>query len=103
MTTDYARRFAELRTDKNRFRWSTATSNRAPHKPLLLLSVLDLFEQGMVEANLIELTSDLGELFSQYWAKVLPFDRRGNIVLPFSICEAKVSGICCREQAKKKR
>jgi putative restriction endonuclease len=72
-----------LRTDKNRFRWPTTTSNRAPHKPLLLLSVLDLFEQGIVESNLIELTSDLGELFSQYWAKVLPFDRRGNIVLPF--------------------
>jgi putative restriction endonuclease len=83
VTADYARRFARLRTDKNRFRWPAATSNRAPHKPLLLLSVLDLFEQGAVESNLIELTSDLGELFSQYWVKVAPFDRRGNIVLPF--------------------
>jgi putative restriction endonuclease len=83
VTADYARRFAKLRTDKNRFRWSSATTNRAPHKPLLLLPVLDLFEQGMVETNLIELTSDLGELFSQYWVKVLPFGRRGNIVIPF--------------------
>jgi putative restriction endonuclease len=83
VTTDYARRFARLRTDKNRFRWPTTKSNRAPHKPLLLISVLDLFEQGVVESNLIELTPDLGELFSQYWAKVLPFDRYGNIVLPF--------------------
>jgi putative restriction endonuclease len=58
-------------------------SNRAPHKPLLLLSVLDAFEQGVVESNLIELTPDLGELFSGYWEKVLPFDRHGNIVLPF--------------------
>jgi putative restriction endonuclease len=82
-TTDYARRFARLRTDKNRFSWPTTKSNRAPHKPLLLLSVLDLFEQGVVKSNLIELTPDLGELFSQYWAKVLPFDRHGNIVLPF--------------------
>jgi len=45
--------------------------------------VLDLFEQGMVKSNLIELTSELGELFSQYWLKIVPFDRRGNIVLPF--------------------
>lgn len=37
----------------------------------------------MVKSNLIELTSELGELFSQYWSKVVPFDRRGNIVLPF--------------------
>ena len=57
--------------------------NRAPHKPLLLLSVLDQFEQGVVESNLIELTSDLGELFSQYWVKIAPSARRGNIVLPF--------------------
>ena len=83
VTADYARRFARLRTDKNRFRWPTTTSNRAPHKPLLLLSVLDLIEQGIVESNLIEPTSDLGELFSQYWVKVAPFDRCGNIVLPF--------------------
>jgi putative restriction endonuclease len=48
-----------------------------------MLSVLDLFEQGVVESNLIELTPDLGELFSGYWAKVLPLDRHGNIVLPF--------------------
>lgn len=50
---------------------------------MLLLSVLDAFEQGAVRSNLIELTPDLGDLFSQYWAKVLPFDRRGNIALPF--------------------
>jgi putative restriction endonuclease len=50
---------------------------------LLLLCVLDLFEQGDVESNLIELTPDLGEMFAQYWTKVLPFDRRGNLALPF--------------------
>lgn len=79
----YTRRFAELRTDKSSSRWPNATSNRAPHKPLLLLSVLDLFEQGEVKSNLIELDPDLGELFARYWEKVLPFDRRGNLALPF--------------------
>jgi len=49
----------------------------------LLLSVLDLFEQGEVESNLIELTSDLGELFARYWEQALPFNRRGNLALPF--------------------
>lgn len=83
MAEVYARRFARLRTDKSFSRWSDATSNRAPHKPLLLLSVLDLFEQGEVKSNLIELGPDLGELFAQYWNAVLPFDRRGNLALPF--------------------
>ncbi len=80
---DYARRFAALRTDKSRSRWPTTASNRAPHKPLLLLCVLDLFEQGEAKSNLIELTPDLGEMFARYWTKVLPFDRRGNLALPF--------------------
>jgi putative restriction endonuclease len=49
----------------------------------LLLSVIDLFEQGEVGANLIGLDPDLGELFTRYWENVLPFDRRGNLTLPF--------------------
>jgi putative restriction endonuclease len=57
--------------------------NRAPHKPLLLLSVLDLFEQGEAESNLIEITPDLGEMFVRYWERTLSFDRRGNLALPF--------------------
>ena len=82
-TKEYTKRFATLRTDKSRARWPEATSNRALHKPLLLLSVLDLFEQGEIESNLIEIIPDLGELFARYWEKVLPFDRRGNLALPF--------------------
>ena len=45
--------------------------------------VLDLFEQGSIRSNLLELTPDLGELFTRYWAKVMPPDRRGNLALPF--------------------
>lgn len=75
VTQEYARRFAGLRTDKSRARWTEITGNRAPHKPLLMLSVLDLFEQGAVESNLIELTPELGEAFNRYWMRVLPLDR----------------------------
>jgi putative restriction endonuclease len=82
-TKDYARLFAELRTDKSPARWSEVTFHQAPYKPLLLLSVLDLFEQGEIEANLIEITPDLGELFTQYCLTVLPFNRPGNLALPF--------------------
>jgi len=79
----YANRFASLRTDKSRSRWSDATRNRAPHKPLLLLSVLDLFERGEIASNLVELSPDLGELFTRYWEKVMPFSQRVNLALPF--------------------
>lgn len=81
--SDYIKRFAKLRTDTSRARWSAMTRHRAPHKPLLLLVVMDLFAEGSITANLIELTPDLGELFTLYWAQVMPPDRRGNLALPF--------------------
>lgn len=79
----YVQRFAHLRTDASRLRWPATTRHRAPHKPLLLLAVLDLFAQGSVQANLIEPTAELGELFTLYWARVMPPDQRGNLALPF--------------------
>ena len=77
----YLHKFAHLRTDRSRG-WTTVTQGQAPHKPILLLSVLDLFAQGHVTANLIEITPELGELFAAYWTKVLP-ERRGSLALPF--------------------
>jgi putative restriction endonuclease len=79
----YVDRFAKLRTDTSASRWSATTRHRAPHKPLLLLSIIDLFAEGEIAANLIELTPELGELFTLYWARVMPPDQRGNLALPF--------------------
>jgi len=36
------------RTDKNRKKWFTLTEHQAPHKPFLLLSILDLIDQGSI-------------------------------------------------------
>lgn len=80
---DYAERFARLRTNRNRKVWSGITAHQAPHKPLLLLCVLDLFDSGVVSSNLIEITDDLTELFGRYWERVMPFGRPGNLALPF--------------------
>jgi putative restriction endonuclease len=78
----YSDRLAHLRTDRTGG-WTDQTSNRAPHKPLLLLSVLDQFAQGSIKTNLIELTPDLGDLFATSWSKVMPPERHGNMALPF--------------------
>ena len=80
---DYATCLAKLRTDTSPARWSAKTRHRAPHKPLLLLALMDLLAEGSITANLIELTPDLGELFTLYWAQVMPPDRQGNLALPF--------------------
>lgn len=80
---DFILQFSRLRLDKNREHWTAATTFRAPHKPLLLLSILDLFAQGSIQTNLIEVTPELGGLFADYWSKVFPERRQGNLALPF--------------------
>ena len=45
--------------------------------------MLDLFAQGRISTNLIEITHELGELFASYWSKVMSLERRGNLALPF--------------------
>jgi putative restriction endonuclease len=80
---DYARRFARLRTNRNRRVWSEVTVYQAPYKPILLLCVLDLFDSGEFSSNLVEISDDLAELFGKYLERVLPFIRRGSLALPF--------------------
>ena len=78
----YIHQFSDLRTDRTGG-WTEITAFRAPHKPFLLLSIIDLFTQARLTANLIEITPELGELFAAYWDKIMPLERRGNLALPF--------------------
>jgi putative restriction endonuclease len=85
MTRDvsyYIRAFTHLRTDSTGG-WADVTKLHAPNKPLLLLSLLDLFAQGQIQANFIEVTPELGDLFASYWGRIMPPARQGNFALPF--------------------
>jgi putative restriction endonuclease len=78
----YIQRFSQLRTDRTG-RWTAATNMQAPHKPFLLLSVIELFAAGQMPRNLIEITPELGQIFSSFWNRAMPPERKGNIALPF--------------------
>jgi putative restriction endonuclease len=79
----YSRKLAQLNTDKSKSRWDKRTMFRAPHKPILLLAVLDRFSEDTYHANLIELDNELLDLFAIYWALIDPPSIRGNIAMPF--------------------
>lgn len=44
----------------------------APHKPILLLAVLDEIERGNIRENFIELTPELTISFRAYWRVLVP-------------------------------
>lgn len=79
----YKKAFAKLRADAIPGRWPDATNNRAPYKPLLLLTILDLVAQHELKANFIEIDANLLEIFDLYWTKVNGPDKDANIALPF--------------------
>jgi len=55
----------------------------APHKPILLLSVIELISQKKIEANRIYLNVELISTFQKYWSSVGSHLHRSSINLPF--------------------
>jgi putative restriction endonuclease len=67
--------------------WTDATKGKAPHKPLLLLAVLDLVHRGVITSPFIAVTGDLvelNELFNLYWRRIIPLGQTSSIAFPFS-------------------
>jgi len=64
--------FAKLRTDRGRDRYREITYHRAPHKPFLLLSIMDLIAKVKISGNLIEPSYELVDMFNSYWTSIMP-------------------------------
>lgn len=83
MLEHYKKAFRKLRVDAVPGRYTEATNNRAPYKPFLLLSILDLVAQYQIKTNFIELDANLLDIFDLYCAKVIGQEKENNPVLPF--------------------
>lgn len=76
---------SRIKTDKNRNGWPDITMHSAPHKPFLLLSVMDHVAQGSISTNYIEPSIDLVDTFNTYWSRIMPMQlRTGSMAYPFS-------------------
>jgi putative restriction endonuclease len=67
--------------------WSGTTRRKAPHKPILLLAVLDMVARGGINSPFIDVTVDLvelNELFNLYWRLIVPLGQSTSIAFPFS-------------------
>jgi putative restriction endonuclease len=71
----YARLFERLRVDRAR--------GIAPHKPILLLSVIELIAQEKIKQNQIHLTPELISTFLKYWGYLGSANHHSDISLPF--------------------
>ena len=82
----YLEAFSKLTRAPGRM-WGELTRNRAPHKPLLLLSVMDLIARGVITSHFISISGELvelNELFTDYWRSIIPVTRTSSVAFPFS-------------------
>ncbi|TAJ09197.1 HNH endonuclease [Marinilabiliaceae bacterium JC017] len=55
----------------------------APHKPVLLLAVIDMFETGQLEHNWIEVSGELVIRFQDWWKLLVSTNHSPTFALPF--------------------
>jgi len=82
----YLHQFAHLNRAPGKV-WCETTRRKAPHKPILLLAVMDLVSRGVIATPFIDVTGDLvelNELFSLYWRRIVPLGQSSSIAFPFS-------------------
>lgn len=58
-------------------------SHERPHKPALLLAILDLLDRGLIAENKVRLTNELARTFKGYFEIVRQHDDRPKIDNPF--------------------
>lgn len=81
-TADYLIILANLKTDHAHFYGVNVQPHKSPHKPLLLLSIIDLLASNRIQQNLIEPNHELENLFFNYW-KIVMGDSRTTMSAPF--------------------
>jgi putative restriction endonuclease len=82
---EWLAKLAKLRVDPH-------TGDPAPHKPLLLLVVLELADQGLLPKQVLPLTPELAFRFSMYWT-VVAHRRRQPPDVRYPFHHLKTSGV----------
>lgn len=63
---------------------SKRAGKKAPHKAILLLSIIELVEEGYIKDNMVELSDTLIDKFDAIWARFVKDNRFNcNIAAPF--------------------
>lgn len=71
----YLKQFSKLRRDYK--------FGGAPHKPILLLAIIQLIEKEEINSNYIEITPELVLEFKEIWSKLVETPHLCNFSLPF--------------------
>jgi putative restriction endonuclease len=88
MLDSYLKKFSTIDTEKDETKYPSVTFHRNPHKPVMLLAVMDLIARGTIRENFIEPSLDLIEIFNSYWGNIMPQGVAPSITLPFTCLQS---------------
>lgn len=61
----------------------SASNGGAPHKPILLLSVIEMFEKGLLSTSEVFILPELVASFRSLWSKIVTTQHSSTFSLPF--------------------
>ena len=66
---------------------------RAPHKPVLLLSIIELIDKGLIVKNAVPINANLVGVFKENWQLLVPTLHQADFTQPFYYLQSeKVAG-----------
>lgn len=72
----YVKAFSHLKRGVTRY-------GLAPHKPVLLITLIELFEKGLVTRNAVPVNADLVATFKENWLLLVPTAHQADFTQPF--------------------
>ncbi len=84
MIEKYIDILSSLQTTRNTSIWPDMTLNKAPNKPFLVLSVMDLISKGIIKENFVKPSSKLHYVFNLYCTLLIPSEYKTSMSLHFT-------------------
>ncbi|MCO5949230.1 HNH endonuclease [Mucilaginibacter flavidus] len=78
----------------SRLKRANTIYGKAPHKPVLLLSIIELFDKGVVENNRFYINTDLVGAFLENWRLLVDTTHSADFTQPFYYLQSeKINGL----------
>lgn len=72
---------------------ATTPYGKAPHKPILLISIINLIDSGMVTENRVCVNPDLVAMFQENWRLLVNTPHQADFTQPFYYLQSeKIDG-----------
>ncbi|MEJ5964229.1 hypothetical protein [Pedobacter immunditicola] len=77
----------------SRLKRANTVYGKAPHKPVLLLSIIELIDNGLIVKNAVPINADLVGMFKENWQLLVPTLHQPDFTQPFYYLQSeKVAG-----------